>query len=259
MDRIKNLSILNFIAFIFTLIVNILADKIPIGNVTTREISDLYPNLFSPAPITFSIWILIYILLLIFAIYQLIIAFKGTSDEKNIIEKIGLLFFISCIANSTWIFAFHSNKILVSLILMIAILISLINIYDNLEIGKRKASKKIKYMVFVPFSVYLGWICIAIIANISVFLTSQSWNGWGISPIVWTIIVIIFAILLGLLFIYRNGDIYYGLVICWGLFGIYLQRVKVVDKITSIIAVLILGMVLLILSSLYKFIKREVY
>lgn len=255
----KILAILNLVAYIVTIGINWLANSLPIGGVNTGEVSDYYPNLFAPAGVTFAIWGLIYILLLFFSTYQLIIAFKGDREDKEVVDKIGILFIISCIANITWIFAWHNIKILLSLVIILIILVSLIGIYENLNIGKSKCSKKIKYMVHMPFSIYLGWICIATIANVTTWLVSIKWSGWGISSEIWTIAVIIVGILLGLIYIFKKDDIFFGLVIDWSLLGIYIKRTFDAMPIKSIVFATIIGMILISASVAYKVLKKEVY
>ena len=101
------LSILNLLGFLGTVIVNGLANTLPINNKTTGELSDQYPNLFVPAGLTFSIWGLIYVLLAVFVVYQLVMVIKKDAQRSSFIEKIGLLFFVASLANIAWIFAWH--------------------------------------------------------------------------------------------------------------------------------------------------------
>ena len=134
-NRFRFLSILNFIGYLGTVIVNALAVILPINNMTTEELSDQYPNLFVPAGFTFSIWGVIYVLLGIFVIYYLIIAFKKEPPNNSALERIGFLFFISCIANIGWIFAWHYEMVALSMGLMLILLGCLIAIYLRLNIG----------------------------------------------------------------------------------------------------------------------------
>src|SRR5665811_272559 len=183
-------SFLNFIGFVAVVVANALAVILPINNRSTQELSDKYPNLFVPAGITFSIWGIIYILLLLFIVYQFVVAFKRSSGERGIFEKIGIVFFISCIFNVAWIFAWHYEIIWLSLIIMVLLLISLISIYVSLGTGRSRIKNSEKILVNIPFSVYLGWITIATIANATAFLVKINWSKFGISDQLWTIIII---------------------------------------------------------------------
>ena len=168
--RVLSLSILNLLGFLGTVVVNALASILPINNMKTGELSDLYPNLFVPAGLTFAIWGLIYVLLAIFVVYQLIPSVRRDAQKVDFVQKIGLLFFISSLANIGWIFAWHYKIVPLSLALMLILLGCLIAIYLRLNIGKSEAPKAEKYSVHLPFSVYLGWITIAAIANVTALL-----------------------------------------------------------------------------------------
>ena len=217
-------SFLNFIGFLAVVFVNALAVLLPINNRTTQELSDKYPNLFVPAGITFSIWGIIYILLLLFVVYQFVVAFRKASDEKGIFEKIGILFFISCIFNVAWILAWHYEIVWLSLIIMALLLISLITIYIRLGTGRPGIRNTEKIFVIIAFSVYLGWITIATIANATAFLVKINWNKFGISDQLWTVIVIAVGVLITLITLFSRNDIFYCFVVIWALVGILLKR-----------------------------------
>lgn len=219
------LSIGNVLAFIAVVVVNYLAVSLPIGGNTTWALSDLYPNLFVPAGLTFSIWGLIYLLLFAFVIRQLVDFYKKQS--KAITKKIGIWFLISCAANIGRIFAWYYTQLLLSVIIMIVFLISLIIIAKKIELGKRWGTLSDKYFVQVPFSVYLWRICVATIANITALLVNIGWNMWGMSDIFWTIIVIIVAAILALRSLYKNYNIPFALVVIRAFIGIILKRISV--------------------------------
>jgi len=241
-------SFLNFIGFLAVVSVNALAVILPINNRTTQELSDKYPNLFVPAGITFSIWGIIYILLLLFTIYQFVIAFRRSSDERGIFEKIGILFFISCIFNVAWILAWHYEIVWLSLIIMVLLLISLILIYIRLGTGRSQVRNSEKISVNIPFSVYLGWITIATIANVTAFLVKINWNKFGVSDQLWTVIVIAVGVIITLATVFSRNDIFYCLVVIWALVGILLKRIadnSMPDQlviITSIVGIAIVGL-----------------
>lgn len=241
-------SFLNFIGFLAVVSVNALAVILPINNRTTQELSDKYPNLFVPAGITFSIWGIIYILLAMFIIYQFVVAFRRSSDERGIFEKIGILFFISCIFNVSWILAWHYEIVWLSLIIMALLLISLISIYVRLGTGRQQVRNSEKILVNIPFSVYLGWITIATIANVTAFLVQINWNKFGISDQLWTVVVIAVGVIITLATVFSRNDIFYCFVVIWALVGILLKRIadnSMPDQlviISSIVGIAIVGL-----------------
>ena len=252
------LSIINLAGFLGTVVVNGLATSLPINNKTTGELSDQYPNLFVPAGLTFSIWGPIYILLAIFTIYSVIIAIK--KDAKgSFINKIGILFFLSCIANMGWIFAWHYEIVPLSLVIMLLLLGLLLAIYMRLGVGKKGPAKKEQYLVHLPFSVYLGWITIATIANVTALLVDVIWNRFGISEQFWAVAVIIVGIAIALSVLLRRQDIYYCLVVDWALLGILIKRLASSIPAQSVIIITIIGLVLITAGILVQLVRRKVY
>lgn len=254
-----SLSILNLLGFVGTVVVNALANILPINNRTTGELSDLYPNLFVPAGLTFAIWGLIYVLLAIFVTYQLIPSIRRDAQKVYFVQRIGPLFFISSLANIGWIFAWHYEMVSLSLVMMLILLGCLIAIYLRLNIGKSEATKAEKYAVHLPFSVYLGWITIATIANVTALLVNINWNTWGLSEQFWAVAVIIVGIVIALSVLFTRKDIYYCLVVDWALLGILLKRLSVTMADRSVEVVTIVGLVLITAGVIAQLIRKKVY
>jgi len=218
-------AITNTLFLLATLATNFLANSLPIGWINTGELSDLYPNLFVPAWFTFSIWGVIYLLLIWFIIRQLIDTWRKNS--LWIVEKIGPWFVVSCLANIWWIFARHYTQVALSVYFMLIILISLIIISWKVKTGEKRWSWKNKIFSQVPFGVYLGWISVATIANITAYLVHIGRNMWGMTDIFWTVVVIIVATLLGIQQLYKYANIPFVLVILRAFYGIATKRIAI--------------------------------
>jgi hypothetical protein len=224
----------NILAVMITIIVNALAVILPLNGKTTQELSDALPNFFVPAGLTFSIWGIIYILWIVFAMYQARDMFKKEEIEMPFLSQITGLFILSGIANSAWIFLWHYEHVGLSVLVMILLLSSLLAIYVRLKIGKSNVTMKEKLCVHVPFSVYLGWITVATIANVTAFLISIQWDGFGIDQLTWTILIIAIGTLLTYLMLALRKDIAFSLVVLWAFFGIWLKRLAQPNTITDI-------------------------
>ena len=194
-------------AYLIMITVNALAMILPIAGRQTGEISDNYPNLFAPAGYAFSIWGLIYTLLAIYIIYQL------KQKKSDLLPRINSLFIINAILNAAWLFAWHYDYIGLSVLLMFGLLYTLIRLADILRTSQ--LSKKERWLVRTPFSVYFGWITVATIANITVFLVSIGWNKFGLSEIFWTIAILLVGAVIGSWRMLRDRAIPYGLVLVW--------------------------------------------
>jgi len=249
------LVLANILSLAAVLVVNYLANALPIAGRTPGGVSDMFPTLFTPAGFTFSIWGVIYLLLLGFVIYQ---ARFFAKERPVFMQKIGWLFVLSCAANIGWLFAFHHLQIGLSMLVMLALLGSLLVIYLRLDIGRAAAFPAERWLVNLPFSIYLGWVTVATIANISILLTHLGWDGEPGGPQLWTVITIAAAVTLGLIALFFRRDFGYAGVLIWALFGIYSKRISdfgTDDGMVEMAA--IIGMVLLGLGVVYRIFKRN--
>ncbi|MEM1985583.1 MAG: tryptophan-rich sensory protein [Nitrososphaeria archaeon] len=211
----------NFLTFILTIVVNGLAGSTKfIGGKNTAQVSDSYPTLITPAGYVFSIWGIIYILLGVYVVYQL---FAGPRVE-NFQRRIGWFFVLSCIFNVVWLFLWQFEYLTLSVILMFLLLATLIKIYLRLDIGKSKISFTERLVFHLPFSVYLGWISIASIANVAATLVSLKWDGFGIDFTIWATLILIVVLLITLIILVKRKDIAYALVVVWALLGVSVKQ-----------------------------------
>ena len=196
--------------YIAMVTVNFLANGLPINNRSTGEISDAYPNLFAPAGPAFSIWSLIYLLLGGYVLYQFL---KKDEKIENIFKKINPFFIATSLANISWIFAWHYDYIGLSVLIMATLLFLLIKIADILRMEQFTSLEKL--FVWAPFSIYFGWITVASIANITIFLVGIGWNGFGIADFVWTSIILLVGTVIGILRMQKDKNIAYGMALIW--------------------------------------------
>jgi hypothetical protein len=212
--------ILVVLTVLATLVVNGLANALPINGQTTAEISDRFEVLFTPAGYVFAIWGLIYIGLAALAVFQ---ALPAQRDNPRLGRARGWIV-LSGLANIAWILLWHYERYPLTLLAMLTILGSLIAAYISLEIGTEQVSRGERWFVQIPFSIYLGWISVATIANTTVLLDYLSWAGWGVGPEVWTGLMVAAALLIGWLMAYRRTDWAFPLVLVWAFIGIGVQN-----------------------------------
>jgi len=257
----KVIQVGNIIAVVATIIVNALAVLLPLNGKTTQELSDAYPNLFVPAGITFSIWSIIYLFMIIFALYQAQDLMKKEPKELPFLKQIGFLFILSSLANICWIFSWHYEQVALSLFFMIILLLSLLVIYMKLNIGRTHVSLSETIGVRVLFSLYLGWITVATIANVTALLVSVGWTGGEIPQETWTVLVLSVAVLITLLMLLRRKDVVYSMVVIWALLGIYLKRTSPSFLNSTVATTAEIGMVLVtigvVIVLLWQVLKRK--
>lgn len=208
------------VAFIATVVVNGLANALPLNGLTTGSISDRFAVYFVPAGYVFSIWGVIYLLLLAFTVYQAL----PSQRENPVLRRVGYLPAVAGVFNAVWIFLWHYEQFPLTLLVMAALLATLIVIYLRFDIGRAQVSTAAKWLTHIPFSVYLGWITVAAVANATQLLYMSNWDGFGISAVAWGVIMLIVAGIVAGAVIFTRRDIAYTLVILWAYAGIVVKH-----------------------------------
>lgn len=217
-DYLRQFAVI--VATLATIAVNGLATGLPLNGQSTGEISDRFPSLFTPAGYVFSIWGVIYLGLLAYMVFQAL-----PSQRTNArLRAIGWFYVLSGVANSVWIFLWHYNQFALSLVVMLVLLASLILIYQRLSPWRVSVAADERWTTHTPFSIYLGWITVATVANAATVLLDSGWNGWLLPPVGWAIAMISIATLIGLLFAMIKRDVAYVAVLVWAFIGIAVKQ-----------------------------------
>jgi translocator protein len=228
------LSIGNIMLFLSVITVNFLANALPINGMNTGEISDLYPSLFTPSGITFSIWSLIYLSLLAFTIYQ------WKLRDEPYFESLSKWFMLSCVLNITWILVWHNLLPAISVVVMLLFLFVLIRIF--LLVHRIETSSRKEYFLLrLPFTIYLSWICVATIANIAAWLAGLQVVESVSTQEVLTVVMMVVASALAVVVVLRFRDYAFPVVTLWALTGIALKRIEIITPAAIAIALALLG------------------
>ena len=241
-------QITNLVTVIIALTVNILASALPLNGQNTGEISDRFQVYFVPAGYVFAIWFFIFLGWIVFAVFQ----FWKDQKESSRLRRLGYLFAISNIVNAAWLFAWHYNYFGLSVLIMLTLLGLLIASYLRLDVNRSSAKGSEWWSVDLPFSVYLGWITVATVANITSWLYSIGWNGFGISASVWAVIMIIVASVVGFLMALTRRDTAYLFVLVWSFIGIAVKQAEV----ASVVAAAWIGAGSLFTMAVYSLFRR---
>lgn len=220
-------------------------------------ISNKYTNLITPAPLTFAIWGIIYLSVSAYVIWQLLSIFSTSAlyQIDHVIYKIGLLFMISCAFNCLWLFAWTSDRLLISVILIFGLLFSLIEINQRIYTLLPNSPS---YRLFLrwPFGIYLGWITIAALTNVAAYLVKIGWAGFGLSERSWTIFILVIASLISIWNVRRMNNLSFGLASIWGLGGVLLARSNDANGIANMVGITLIIAMFLILISILSRLKR---
>lgn len=216
------LAIATAIAILATLLVNTLSNFFPPGGANVGEIANtiLGGVLITPANYAFAIWGLIYVGLIAYGVYQL----RPNQRTDVMIRRVDTLLILACVAQVIWIYLFTLQLFWVSVLAMLVILGSLIGAYLAFDIGRVPASRDRRWMAHIPFSVYLGWISVATVVNIASALYASNWNGWGISGVTWTVIMILVSAIIAGIVAIQRVDLPFVLVFVWAYGAIALRH-----------------------------------
>jgi hypothetical protein len=241
-DRLPSLLTLG--AIVGTLAVNVFSNISPPNGLNIGEISN---TIFAdvqviPARYAFAIWGLIYVGLIAFGIDQL----RPQQQHNPTLHRSRYLLIAACLAQIIWVFLFLSRQFVGSVVAMLAILVPLALMYVELRRGTNRISRRDRWFVQIPISVYLGWITVATVVNVASALYSLGWTGGGISSELWTAIVIGVSAAIALVIAIRYQDWAFGLVIVWAFVAIALRQWSV--PLIAVTALVLAGVVLVVLQ-----------
>ncbi|MDQ1087599.1 hypothetical protein [Siphonobacter sp. SORGH_AS_1065] len=264
---VKSLQVLNLLTFLVTIAANWAAVSLPLNNKTTKQLSDQYPNLFTPAGLTFSVWSVIYLSLGLFIIYQLKGLFNRHPHEyvQQVVARASGWLIAANLLNASWIIAWHYEYVSLSVAIMLGLLVSLLVLLSKMfEVSSIETSWWQRFVVRTPFGLYAGWISIATITNITAWLVAMNWNQLGLSEETWAVIMIITGTILAQIVLFTYRSVAYGLVVIWALIGIILQRYQAPEPNMTIvyvseicILVLTISVVLIAFTNLVIPIRRR--
>jgi len=238
----------NILAFALVVAVNALANALPLGSQTTGQVSANYSSLFTPAGYVFSIWGLIYAGLTAFIVYQALPAQRSNPR----LAAMQVAFVANCVANALWLFLWHYDLIVASLVVMLVILVTLVWIYRALDIGRADVTPAERWLVHLPFSIYTAWISVAAIANLSAVQVARGWTGIGFDAITWTVIKIALAGAIAATVLFRRRDIAFVLVVVWAGAGIAVKQAATPMVAGAATTVAVLGILLVVAETVTR-------
>jgi translocator protein len=233
--RLRKFIIANVASLALVLIVNYLANALPLNGHTSAELSDFYPNLFVPAGITFTIWGIIYTWLIVWVGVQVAAFFRPDLLDRVqvIVQRIGWWFPITCLLNVAWLLAWHWELVAVSLVVMLLLLSSLVIINLRIGMGDQSTSRADYWLVHVPFGIYQGWITVATVANVTALLVGSG-LGAVLNEILWAYIVITSAVILSAWMLYQYRNLTHALAVIWALLGIWIKQKTGVETVAGV-------------------------
>ena len=226
MKKYRLYSWLNIISLLIHVAVAYASNTKMINGNSMGEVSAKYDSLFAPAGFTFSIWSVLYISLLAFAIYHLVCSYRSTEDHPANFDtnRIGSWFILNNLAAVAWLYTWTAEMIVLSLVLMAIQLLCLLFINLRLKIYEPRRELASKFFTQFPFGLYMGWIVVATIANLAAWLGTTSWEWWKQSEVVGTQFLIGLAGILAVFMMVRRRNAFFGMAVVWAFYGIAQKR-----------------------------------
>lgn len=250
MSAAKTRQLVNILALAAVVAFNFISQALPLNGQTSAEIANRYRDmLYFPANYAFSIWGIIYTFLIVFGVYQAL----PSQRDNPYVARIGYLFAASSAFNIAWLTCFHYNQFALSIVMMLLLLATLLAIYVRIGVGVTNVPRAVKIAVHIPFSIYLGWITAATIANAGYVLVDAGWNGLGLSPELWAVMMLTVTGLVATALVWLRRDIAYGLVIVWAVSAIAVRHGAISSVAVAAVAVAGVTAVLVVLVALRMF------
>ncbi|HMX41686.1 MAG TPA: hypothetical protein PK971_13800 [Saprospiraceae bacterium] len=221
----RTLIFANLIALSAVLAMNWLSNSLPLNGHTPAELSDQYPNLFVPAGLTFSIWGVIYTWLLVWAGFQVaaLRSSRWASKVEPMVERAGWWFVLTCVLNIAWLFAWHWEQMMLSVLIMVGLLYVLLRLNEGAGVGRSASNVLEKRAAHWPFGIYQGWITVALIANVTALLVSRGWSS-SLPEATMALIMILAGALVANSMLFNRNNVPHALAVSWAFLGIYLKR-----------------------------------
>jgi hypothetical protein len=212
------------------------------------EISDRYPTYVVPAGYAFTIWNLIFALSLGYAVWQVL----PTERENPLLRRVGWLTASAMAATSAWMLVFQRSLFALSLVVMLWLLASLVGVVARAYRSDAAFSRAEAWLVYYAFSIFLGWITVATVANIAQTLTAFGWGGWGIDAQTWGVVALLLAgVIASVATAAMRGNAPYALTVIWALIAVAVNQFsRATSASSTMVGAVAVGMALLVGTTL---------
>lgn len=253
-SSVRFVQVASVFSLAVTLIINCLSTTMPLNGRTAGQIANRFNNLLIPESMIFTIWALIYSLLLIYAVYVQMRLHRLPPAEQQPLVIQGWLFTASGFLNSIWIFAWHYFQLRLSMGIMLTLLVVLIMLYADIPVDLPLRERWLRRL---PFSVYTAWVSFCCSVNAAAFLAGTGWRGGALGQKFWTLMILAGLVLLGWLALLRRHDLGFALTIAWGIAGILVHHLTVLRQAyPMIISGAIAALVLLAIGMIWLLVRQ---
>lgn len=175
-------------------------------------------TLLAPASGAFAVWTVVYLGL---AGYTVLQWFPVAAARQR---RLRLPVAGTMLLNAAWILVVQAGWLWVS-VLVIGVLLALLGRIFVLLTRTRASGPLDRVLVDGVLGVYLGWVCVAAVANVAAALIASGFGGAGLAPDGWAVVVLVAVAGIGVALAVRGrGRFAVGAAIAWGLAWIAVAR-----------------------------------
>ncbi len=237
------------ISVVLVILMNFLSNAIPFGGQTNADVSVKFPTLITPAGYAFSIWGVIYLMLLVFAVFQL-----QRAKEIRFYTLVWPYILIGCGANMLWLIAFQNEWLGVSVLIISVLLWSLISIFKLFYRLRLVLNTTHRYFFQVPFSLYFGWVSVATMVNFAVFLTSLNLKLFAGREEITAVVLLILGFALAMFLLIGQKDYVFSLSVVWAYVAIWIANAEV----ASVMHTTKYAAIVLIAAAIIQFVSERI-
>jgi translocator protein len=217
--------------------------------------------LINPAGYAFSIWGLIYSLILVFVVYQALPGAWVTRNDDMIFNQIGLLFAANMIFNGAWLIVFLQNTVVWRVLGGVDIILLTATTVWIMMITTRNQNNVVEIIgLRCAFSIYGGWLTAATILNIAIVLKDfglkDSSPNMIVSEEVWGCIMLWVAYLVYFLVVLIERNPMFGAVYVWVLIAIIVEQSDHTWIVVNSSLILLSHLVFLVTSTGYLWFQK---
>ncbi len=198
-------------------------------------------TLIAPAGPAFAIWSVIYVGLIVYAVWQLLPA--QSSAERH--RRLGYWIAASLVLNALWILSIQFDLLPLSVPIIVVLLAVLVQAFLQ-AVAYPANSRADAIITDGTIGLYLGWVAIATAANVTALLVASGFTGLGLPPELWAVAVIVAAAGAAIaLAIAGRGRFAPALALSWGLVWVAVGRLaaepaSMITGVAAIVAVVVI-------------------
>jgi len=190
----------------------------PFNGQSMGYVSGKYHTLLTPAGYAFSIWGIIFLALAVYAVWQL----QPKQRYKKLPDAVAQPLTVASLATAAWVVLFAYEHLAWCAVTMLVILMALIMAYGRAR--RLVLARQAPRWSSLPFALYLGWISVATVVNITLALWALGWQPATNVSILLALLLVLVISGLSLVLDKSFREVTFSLVTAWALVAVWVAH-----------------------------------